>query len=128
MPPSQYPEIKSQLAELVKIVNKQGETVDEIYRILRGTEDRAGLIGRIIQVENGYDENQCDIKALDEKVKTVQKTISGDEKEIGVIGRLRDCEKFMTNIQRWTYLIVGAVIVDFFINLWPEILALLNKP
>lgn len=112
-------EIKVSVQVLFDSITRVNGLADEIQRILRGSNGSSGLIGRLEAVERS--ERDCDVERL-------SKIIDGNEKEPGILERIRKCDEFQASLKKWFYLIASAIMVDFVLRMWPEITNLINKP
>ena len=110
-------ENKVQLAEMARSMKTLGDGLSEIQRTLRGSEGSSGLVGRLETLERS--EKDCIVNSL-------EKIITGDGKDPGLVDRTRKIEEFQTSLKRWFYLMFSAILVDFVVRLWPELAALVK--
>ena len=116
---AQLAEIRLSMQVLSDSVTRVNGLANEIQRTLRGSNGSSGLIGRVEAVERS--ESDCDVERL-------SKIIDGNEKEPGILERIRKYDEFQASLKKWFYLIASAIMVDFVLRIWPEITNLLNKP
>ena len=115
----------SVMAEEVKRQTNLGE---ENRRALRGSNGDQGVIAKLDAVQKRLEqaENHRGICGID----TVLKVLNGNDKDPGLIERMRKLEELDASIKKWTWLLLSTVaqeVLSMIIDLGPKLIVLLNK-
>lgn len=99
----QTSEIKTVTTILSRDMTRITEAVENMQRTLRGSNGDLGLVARVDALEQG--EKHCQIHL-------VAKVLQGDEKDAGLVEKVRQLQEFQVTLKRWGFLILGALAVD----------------
>jgi hypothetical protein len=93
---------------------------------VRGDKTTRGLDERVRTLETGIQTVVGDVKVIREEIYGKQ---DGQQKDPGLLERIRTVESFVASIKNWGRLILGAILADLAVRLWPHIALLFtNKP
>lgn len=118
----------TQVSIMAEAVNRQALLGEENRRTLRGSNGDQGLIARVEAVQKRIEqvENHRALCGID----AVIKTLNGNEKDPGLLERVRKLEELDAAIKRWTWLLLSTValaVLSMVIDLAPKLIVLLNK-
>ena len=100
------PQIKSDLAMVKTEVTSVKKVAESNQRSLTGTDDKPGLVHKVNTLCTG--QSQIRVMVVDHE-KILYKGRS--DTEPGLVSQSRDIRKFRSNLIKWYWLFIGAIVV-----------------
>ena len=115
------PGIVTQLGELTMKVNRLecNDTIDQLDQAIRGTNDAPGIAAQMSKLAAKVD-----------KIDVLERVLDGDEKNSGLIERVRKLEDIQKELRYWFYLASGAVllwVINGILDWLPKLSTLLSQ-
>ena len=121
--------VVTQLTVMAEEVKRHAILGEENRRALRGSNgDQAGLIAKVNAMKDRLDQTETHRNSCG--IDTVIKVLNGNDKDPGLIERVRKLEELDASIKKWTWLLSSAValaVLSMIIDLAPKLIVLLNQ-
>ncbi len=130
---SHLAEVTHQLHTQLTVLQQSVETLSafsqEVQRTLRGVNGEAGLVA-------GVQELRAQMHSLEQgqstkSINEIASALHGNDKDPGLIERLRKLEELDRAIRKWVYLALSSLLVgalSLFFDLAPKLILLLSAP
>ena len=128
-------EMRQDIGNMVTTVSVMAEEVkrhavlgEENRRALRGSNGDQGLIAKLDAMQRRLDQTETHRASCG--IDTVIKVLNGNEKDPGLIERMRNLEDLDRSIKKWTWLFMSTIavtILSIVIDLGPKLMVLLNQ-
>lgn len=121
-------DLHTQFSVMSATVERVSEISEMSRRTLRGSNGDQGLVASVQEVKRRIDgiEGKERVCGIDD----VKRVLNGNDKDPGLIERVRDLEELGTTIRKWTYLAGSAVllgIISLAFDVIPRIILLINQ-
>jgi predicted nucleic acid-binding Zn-ribbon protein len=114
------------LVARVQNIEKAQDALNNLTAAVMGDKTAKGLDERVRVLETGIVEVTGEVKVLKDEIYGKQ---DGQQKDPGLLERMRLIEGFIGSMKNWGRLVFGAILADLAVRLWPHVAAIFaNKP
>ena len=121
--------VVTQLTVMAEEVKRHAVLGEENRRALRGSNgDQPGLIAKVNAMKDRLDQTETHRTTCG--IDTVIKVLNGNDKDPGLIERMRRLEDLDRSIKKWTWLFMSTIavtVLSIVIDLGPKLMLLLNQ-
>jgi hypothetical protein len=119
-------DLVGQVVKMESTLATLAQSQPDLAATVMGDKSTRGLGERVRDLETGMQAVAGDVKVMREEIYGKQ---DGQQKDPGILERIRSVESFVLSLKNWGRLIFGAIIADMALRIWPYVAQLfINKP
>ena len=120
--------VVTKLEVMAEEVKRHAVLGEENRRALRGSNGDQGVVAKLDALQRRLDQTETHRNSCG--IDTVIKVLNGNEKDPGLIERMRRLEDLDRSIKKWTWLFMSTIavtVLSIVIDLGPKLMLLLNQ-